>query len=144
MNSQKWRRESQSAQRALSGNEAEEDGALIVKPFEQITTAELNLSWLIGRSVTDVSFQEPERWYFTFGGDGGIGAECLWRILKHGRIALCSNDHGQKFGLPAHIDAAAKGVELLANRIVETCHVRETTTDITIGFSGDFLLEVIP
>jgi hypothetical protein len=104
----------------------------------------MDLSWLVGRFVTDVSFQEPELWFFCFGEKGNIGAECLWRIIDRGRIVLCSKDHGQKFGLPSPINAAAKGAELLAGRTVKAFRVREVTTDITIEFSGDLLLEIIP
>jgi hypothetical protein len=104
----------------------------------------MDLSWLIGRSVTEVSINEGEIWYFSFGEKANIGAECLWRIIKSGRIILSSKDHGQKFGLPVHIDAAAKSKEILAGRVVETFRVREATADITIEFDGDCFLEIIP
>lgn len=116
-----------------------------MKPhFEQITCEKTDLAWLIGRSVTDVIFNEPERWCFNFGENGSITAECLWRIIEHGRIKLCSKDHGHKFGHASHIDAAVKSVELLAGRTVKAFRVREVTTDITIEFSDDWLLEIIP
>ena len=115
-----------------------------MKPYEQITSGKMDLAWLIGRSVTEVSFQEPEHWCFNFGENGNITAECLWRIIERGRIKLCNKDHGQKFGLPAHIDAAAKSVELLAGRTVKAIRVREVTTDIIIEFSDNWLLEIIP
>ena len=104
----------------------------------------MDLSWVIGRSITEVSLREHERWVFNFGENGNIAVECLWRIIERGRIMLCSKDHGQKFGLPSHIDAAAKAAELLAGRIVKAFRVREVTTDITIEFSGEGLLEIIP
>ncbi|MDQ6632799.1 MAG: hypothetical protein M3Y82_13755 [Verrucomicrobiota bacterium] len=115
-----------------------------MKPYEQITCGKMDLSWLIGHFVTEVSFHEPELWFFNFGEKGNIGAECLWRIIHHGRIRLCSNDHGQKFGHPSHIDATIKSAELLAGRFVTAFRVREVTTDITVEFSDDWLLEIIP
>lgn len=115
-----------------------------MKPYEQIACEKMDLAWLIGRSVTKVSFDEPERWRFNFGESGNITAGCLWRIIEHGRIKLCSKDHGHKFGLQSHIDATAKSAELLAGRTVKAFRVREVTTDITIEFSDDWLLEIIP
>lgn len=115
-----------------------------MKEYSNVTCAKLDLSWLIGRSVIEVVFLESQLWSFVFGDKTYIGAHCLWRIVKRGRIVLCSNDHGQKFGLPAHIDAATKSAELLAGRIVKTFRVRGSTADITIEFDDDYLLEIIP
>ena len=115
-----------------------------MKEYTNLTCAEMDLSWLIGRSVTEVSFNGAELWYFCFGERTNIGAECLWRIIRDGRIVLCSEDHGQKFGLPAHIDAAAKSKEILAGRVVKSFRVRASTADIIIEFDGDHLLEIIP
>ena len=104
----------------------------------------MDLDWLIGCSITEVSFHEPQLWFFCFGKKANIGAECLWRIVEHGRIVLSSKDHGQKFGLPANIDAAAKSAELLAGRTVKAFHLRDATFDLTIEFDGNCLLEIIP
>lgn len=102
-----------------------------------------NLDWMVGRRI-DVSFAEPTSWYFTFSDAGIITAECPWRLLKGGRIVLSSDDHQQRFGLPANIDAAAKATEYLSANEVRRAEVRTGTLDILLDFSGDFRLEIIP
>jgi hypothetical protein len=104
----------------------------------------VDLSWMIGQSITDVTFDEPMSWTFLFGKKGYIGVECPWRILRQGRRILSSDDHRQRYGLPAPIDAAVEGTKLLSKVQIVAAQLRAGTSDIHIGFSADLRLEVIP
>ena len=105
---------------------------------------DIDLSWMVGRVIAEVSFHEPTLWSFIFGPEASIGVECLWRIVVHDRVVLTGEDHGQEFGLPTPVDATVKATELLSGRRVTSVELREATADIMIEFSGDLRLEVIP
>src|SRR5580698_10914348 len=90
---------------------------------------DIDLSWLIGRVVNEVSFHEPTTWMFGFGLKTAINVECLWRIIKQGHVFLTSQDHGQQFGLPAPVDATARCSELFPERRVVAAQLREFTAD---------------
>jgi hypothetical protein len=128
---------------------------------------DVELSWLVGRSIVEVAYQEPALryftstvefqtvttnrdllldpaiWLFTFGPDASISVEGLWRIIQHGRVVLTSEDHGRQFGLPAPIDAIAKSIALLAGRCIAVVQLREATADILIEFNEGIRLEII-
>jgi hypothetical protein len=104
----------------------------------------VDLSWMIGRHIAKVSFQEPVSWTFYFGEKGYINAECPWRILNQGRTTRGSDDHGQQYGLPAPIDAAAEAATLLSNLVIDGAQLRVGTSDILIDFSGNLRLEILP
>jgi len=104
---------------------------------------DIDLSWMAGRIIVEVSLHEPTRWSFIFRPEVCIGVECLWRIVEHGKVVLTGEDHGQQFGLSTPIDAATKGTELLANRQIITAQLREATADIVIEFNGGLRLEII-
>lgn len=111
---------------------------------DPVAYPEVELSWMVGRSIAEVTFHEPQLWYFTFGSDAGVGVECLWRIVDRGRIVLTSEDHDQQFGLPAPVDAVRRATELLARRVVTAVHLREATADLTLSFTDDVRLEILP
>lgn len=104
----------------------------------------VDLSWMIGRTISEVSFEEPVHWTFSFREKGYIGVECPWRILSQGRTTLSSDDHRQQYGLPAPIDAAAEATKLLSALVVDAAQLRVGTSDISIDFSGNLRLEIIP
>jgi hypothetical protein len=108
-----------------------------------ISYKDIELSWMVGRLIVEVSHHEPTLWYFSFGPDAGISVECLWRILHHNRVVLTCEDHGHQFGLPAPIDAATKSTDLLASRHIAAVQLREATADILIEFSDGIRLEII-
>jgi Family of unknown function (DUF6188) len=103
----------------------------------------IDLSWIVGRAVTDVSFVEPNLWRFFFGEPEHIDVECLWRIIKGEHIVRTSEDHGQQFGLPAPVDSAQEAAVLLSQATIVVGNVREATADILIEFSGGLRLEII-
>jgi len=102
----------------------------------------VDLSWMIGRGITDVTFDGA--WTFCFVDKGYINVECPWRILSEGRTTLSSDDHGQQYGLPAPIDAAAEATKLLSAVKIDAAQLRVGTSDILIDFSGNLRLEIIP
>lgn len=103
-----------------------------------------DFSWMVGQRITQVSFSEPSLWLFSLGSNSGISAECPWRILENGSIAVSHEDHGQKYGLPAPVDAAKRASSLLTNVEINEAKVREGTADILISLAGDIQLEIIP
>ena len=115
----------------------------IIRP-SPVAYKDIDLSWMVARSVSKISFQEPTPWTFDFGSEAHIGIECLWRIVEHGRVVLTSEDHGQQFGLPAPIDGVAKATQLFSDRRVRGVQLREGTADLLIEFIDDLRLEVIP
>lgn len=112
--------------------------------YLNFATQDIDFSWMLGRVVIEVGFLEPDYWDFVVREKLCIRAECPWRIVKAGRIALSSDDHGQKFGLPAHIDAAAAATILLAGISITAVQLREATADLQIDFAGGVRLEIIP
>ena len=99
---------------------------------------------MIGRSFSDVSFLEPTLWRFSLGSTEYIDVECLWRLIDGRHIARTSNDHGQKFGLPAPIDAAVETRRILAHAAIVNVEVLDATADIHITLSEGRRLEIIP
>ena len=103
----------------------------------------IDLSWIVGRAITDVSFVEPTLWRFFFDKSEHIGVECMWRIIRGERIVRTSEDHGQQFGLPAPVHSAQEATALLSQATIVVAKVREATADILIEFSGGLRLEII-
>ena len=106
--------------------------------------ADVDLSWMVGRTIAEVSFHEPVQWTFSFAKKGYISVECPWRILNHGRTTRSSDDHRQQYGLPAPIDAAAEATKLLSTLVIDAAQLRVGTSDILIDFSDNVRLEIIP
>ena len=104
---------------------------------------DFDFSWMLGQHV-QVSFLNPAIWYFTLENSLSIGAECPWRLLHAGTIAVSNEDHLQQYGLPAPIDAAERANSLLDGLVIERVGVRQGTADLLIDFSGDCRLEIIP
>jgi len=114
----------------------------IIRPTP-VAYRDIDLSWMVGHVISEVSFHEPVRWYFTFGAQASIGVDCLWRIVERDRVVLTSEDHLQQFGLPAPVDAAVRGGQLLSKRRVTAVHLREATSDIVVEFTDGLRLEII-
>jgi hypothetical protein len=102
-----------------------------------------DFSWMIGRQAK-VSFSEPASWFIMLGDSPSIRADCPWRLIHAGTIAVSGEDHLQQFGLPAPIDAAERATSVLTGLAVQRVEVREGTADLLIDFDGDCRLEIIP
>jgi hypothetical protein len=103
-----------------------------------------DFSWMVGRTVDAVRLNEPTQWVFSFAPGIGIGAECPWRLLRKGSVAIGSEDHLQQYGLPAPLDAAAVAAESLGSHQVTRVEVRDGTADLILEFTGELRLEFIP
>ena len=103
-----------------------------------------DFSWMVGRTIGEVRLNEPTQWAFSFEPGIGIGAECPWRLLRDGCVAISSEDHLQQYGLPAPLDAAAVAADTLAHHPVTAVEVRDGTADLVLQFTGGLRLEFIP
>ena len=97
--------------------------------------SEIDLSWMAGRTITDVNFEEPAHWTFSFGDKGHISAECPWRILKQGYTILSSSDAS---------DPSVEATKLLSAVVIDAAQLRVGTSDILIDFSEGLRLEILP
>ena len=104
---------------------------------------EMDLSWIVGRVLVDVSFHSPNLWCFSFSPTENITVECLWRLIQEGKIFRTSHDHGQLFGLDAPVDAARNAIEVLTGVVITNAHIHEATADIQIAFGTEKCLEII-
>src|SRR5262245_64008856 len=84
------------------------DTALLTKP-------------LAGQRLVSVE-KTDYTWSFTFTGKITIVTESLWRLLE-GRVVVTSEDHLQRFGLPAHVDATERVLACTATRVVEQASI---------------------
>jgi hypothetical protein len=99
------------------------------------------LAAYVGNECTAVKRHEFS-WSFVFG-PLVMSVECLWRVLKDGRIALTRNDDGQKFGLPEPVDALVEAHSLLLAKTIRTIEVSSETSDLTFEFTDGTRLELL-
>ena len=108
-----------------------------------ISHKEIDLTWLIGCSIRSVSFHEPHVWSFAFEPGRTLQVESLWRIVTPRGVVLTSGDYGQRFGLPAPVDASKEVSKLLASEAISAVRVDEATSDLSLAFGPDLRLEVV-
>ena len=68
-------------------------------------------------------------WFFTFGESLLIATGSLWRLITPEKIAVSSEDHGHKFGLPQPVDASESVLPRLASLKVQTISIDGQTGD---------------
>src|SRR5262249_35824993 len=83
-------------------------------------------------------------WVFAFEHETRITVECLWRLLEKGRVRLTSEDNGQKFGLPAPIDAAAEVNHRIKGELVKRAELRAGVLDLELPLERGCILQIIP
>lgn len=103
-----------------------------------------DLKWLVGHSIGQVTFSEPENWLFQFTSGGILSVDCPWRVLDQGYISVSHDDHKQQFGSPEPIDAAEVASALLSPLSVTEVEVREGTADLLISFTQGKQLQILP
>lgn len=101
------------------------------------------LDWLCQHRFLDATRREYD-WLFTFDGQASLVVECLWRLVKDNRIRLTNLDDGQRFGLPAPVDAAVAIKSRLENALIDAVTLRSGTLDLQLAFSNGHTLEIIP
>jgi hypothetical protein len=102
-----------------------------------------DLAWLQQHRFQSISRREYD-WVFVFDQNVSLVVSCLWRLIECGRIRLTSQDDGQKFGLPAPVDAAAEVNRCLALASVAKVELREGVLDLNLHFSSGHFLQIIP
>ena len=83
-------------------------------------------------------------WVFALGDSCAISAECPWRLIEAGRIGVSSEDHRQRYGLEADVDAGALATSLLEGLTITHVEVRDGTADLILHFGASHRLEVLP
>jgi len=81
----------------------------------------------------------PVELYFS---DGSRLRTDYWRIIHDGKAQTSSFDHGQKYGLPAPIDAFARIAEALDGRTLEEAKWDSRTGDVLLLFQPNVELQV--
>jgi hypothetical protein len=100
------------------------------------------ISLLLGHRLDDV-VKHDYAWRFAFSGDICLEVQCVWRLLVSGRLVITSEDHGHQFGLPAPVDCLGELRRQVIGATVEDVTARAGTTDLTLYFGSERLLEVI-
>ena len=108
-----------------------------------VTHKDVDLSWMIGCLITNVTFHEPNRWTFSLGKDRSLSVDCLWRLVAAQGTAVTSEDHNQRFGLPAPVDAASECLNLIAMSPISSVRLEELTADLTLALGGELSLEIV-
>jgi len=101
------------------------------------------LAWLVGCRFQSLTRREYD-WVVVLNEDARLVIACLWRLVEAGRIRFTSEDDGQQFGLPAHVDATSEINGRLVGAAVEAVELRKGLLDLELRFSTGHLLQVIP
>lgn len=96
----------------------------------------------IGASLRAVE-KKDYSWFFTFGDWLVIATESLWRVVTPEGITVTSEDHQQKFGLPAPVDAAERVLSRLASFPVQSVSVEPKTGDLFVSFDEGLYLQFL-
>ncbi len=102
----------------------------------------LDVSVLLGRRLEQV-VKHACMWQFAFSDAMNLNEVGLWRLLISGKLKFTSEDHGHQFGLPAPVDCIAELHRELGGVAVTDCVARVGTTDLSISFGDNAMLEVI-
>ena len=79
-------------------------------------------------------------WTFRFSNGATIATQSIWRVLTATGIAVTSEDHQQKFGLPEPVDAGVRASSDLTGDVVDAALV-PITGDLRISFASASKLE---
>jgi hypothetical protein len=63
-------------------------------------------------------------------------------VIKDGKTNLSSFDHGQKYGLPAPIDAKSQLADLLNGKTCQDARCDGETADLILQFDGNTKFQV--
>jgi hypothetical protein len=102
-----------------------------------------SLDWLRARRLHEVRHRAYD-WLFIFDADCQLVVTCLWRLIEASRVELTSEDHDQRFGLPAPVNAAAELSRRIGGATVTSVVLREGSLDLELEFDSGPKLQVIP
>ena len=97
---------------------------------------------MIGLPCTRIAAHTEHSSIFEFE-DFSLVVESLWRISVGGALRLTSTDDGQRFGLPAPVDAHEKAVEHLRGQRIRQVRVDDARGDLALAFDNSVLFEAI-
>ncbi len=100
------------------------------------------LKLFIGASLQGVE-KKDFSWFFRFGDRRVIGTESPWRFVTPERIAVTSEDHGHKFGLPSPVDATERVMSRLASLPVQSVSEHAETGDLFVTFGERLYLQFL-
>lgn len=115
---------------------------------EELTTRLARLHGIPCESVHVVEYEEPPtQAIYSVGtmmrfADGTTIDAQFWRLIKGGRPLVSIFDHGERYGLPAPVDALGmlRG-EIVGMRVVDAM-MDETTGDLRFRFEGEVELQI--
>jgi hypothetical protein len=110
-------------------------------PVAQSTPAEVVVAALTGRALNAIEPWE-HGWTFEFSGGVAITTQQLWRVLTEDGIAVTSEDHRQKFGLPDPVDAGRRALLALSGSVTDL-DVHPVTGDLRLCFRPEGVLEFL-
>src|SRR5262245_21461350 len=99
-------------------------------------------SWISGKRFLSMIRREYD-WTIVLERDTQLVVACLCRLVESGRVRITSEDHGQQFGLPPPIDAAAEINRRIAGQLVIRAELREGTLDLELHLEHGCCLQVI-
>jgi hypothetical protein len=97
---------------------------------------------LVGLNVTAVEKLDYTL-FCRFGPNDRAQTEGPWRLIRDGRVEVTSEDDGQKFGLPAPVDATAIVREALTGKVVAKAEIHENTGDLVLTFADGTELQLL-
>jgi Family of unknown function (DUF6188) len=105
-------------------------------PLQELTTLAKGLK------CTEVAHYASYSWSFDFEGKFRLNVQCPWRLVDESGIRVGGEDDGQRFGLPAPVDAAKRAMDLLSVTWLKEVIVARKTGDICLEFASGARLEV--
>ena len=110
-------------------------------PSDQIRAGELISASLTGHSLSAIDAWE-HGWTFRFSKGASVTTKTLWRLFVGDSIAVTSEDHCQRFGLPEPVDAGERATSLLIGA-AGGATVQAVTADLEITFGRLTALEFL-
>ena len=108
---------------------------------DQIRAGELISASLTGHPLSAIDVWE-HGWAFRFSNGASVTTQTLWRLSVGESIAVTSEDHSQKFGLPEPVDAGERVTSLLFDA-AGGATVQAVTADLRITFGHLTTLEFL-
>ncbi len=93
------------------------------------------MKWLIGRRLKNIEKQDYT-WLVLLDDGSTITTESLWRLITENGIIISSEDHGQKFGLAAPLDAIKIMKETIEQKTIKEFKIESRTGDLSILFDN--------
>jgi hypothetical protein len=81
-------------------------------------------------------------WSFRFSNGASVTTQSIWRALTAHGIAITSEDHHQRFGLPEPVDAAQRAASTLLGEVTQVT-LAPVTSDLRISFDSETTLEFL-